>query len=565
MGSEQNKIRLYLAGIVILAILAIFFVFPQQIENSGLNLPSFMVNNFRLGLDLQGGTHLEYAADVSKTPAADQASAVEGVRDVIERRVNAFGVAEPVIQTNHTAGGWRVIVELAGVSDVNQAINMIGETPLLEFKEQNPNPQIKLTEAETKELTDFNTAAKTKAESLLKQATAFGADFATLAKNNSEDPGSKANGGDLGFVERGKFDPAFEAVCFDKLKDGQTNPELVQTTYGYHIIKRISSKTEADKLMVDCQHILIKTKSATDYGQAADQWLYTGLTGKQLSRAQVQFEQNTQSPEVSLEFNDEGKKLFGAITTRNIGKPVAIFLDGTAISIPTVQTAIMEGKAVINGSFTIQEAKLLAQRLNAGALPIPITLISQQTIGASLGNQSVDQSMKAGILSLILICAFMILYYRLPGLVASVALILYGLVLLSIFKILNVTLTLAGIAGFILSLGMAVDANVLIFERFKEEIRWGKPLTIALNEGFKRAWSSIWDGHISTLISCVILMGFSTSLVKGFAIILALGTLMSLFSAVVVTRIILKAITRISAIHSFWLFGVKKKNISTNN
>jgi len=562
MGSEQNKIRLALAGIVVLAILAVFFVFPQAIESSGLSLPAFMVHPFRLGLDLQGGTQLLYSADVSKTPAADQTSAVDGVRDVIERRVNAFGVSEPVVQTTKTAGGWQIIVELAGVSDVNQAISMIGETPLLEFKESNPNPQIKLTEAQIKELNDFNAAAKSKAEKLLKDVQKFGANFGEIAKASSEDPGTKDNGGDLGFTERGKLVSEFESVCFDKLKTGQIYSQLVKTSYGYHIIKKEGDKTEGDKYLADCRHILILTKTEADFGQAAEEWLYTGLTGQQLKRAQVEFDPNTQSPMVALEFNDEGKTLFADITKRNVGKPVAIFLDGSPISIPTVQEAIIEGRAVINGNFSTQEAKLLSQRLNAGALPVPITLISQKTVGASLGNQSVTQSLKAGFISFILICLFMILYYRLPGVVASVALLFYSVVLLAIFKLLNVTLTLAGIAGFTLSLGMAVDANVLIFERLKEEIRWGKPLSVALEEGFKRAWSSIWDGHVSTLISCVILMGFTTSLVKGFAITLSLGTLMSLFSAVVVTRIILKVLTKIAFLNQYWLFGVKKKNVS---
>jgi preprotein translocase subunit SecD len=264
-------------------------------------------------------------------------------------------------------------------------------------------------------------------------------------------------------------------------------------------------------------------------------------------------------PQVSLEFNDEGKTLFGNITKRSIGKPVAIFLDGSPISTPVVQEAITDGKAVINGKFSIQEAKLLAQRLNAGALPVPINLISQKTVGASLGNESVQQSLKAGIISMVIICLFMIIYYRLPGITASVALLFYGLLVLAIFKVMHVVLTLPGIAGFILSLGMAVDANVLIFERFKEEIRREKPLGIAIDEGFKRAWSSIFDGHVSTLISCLILMGFTTSLVKGFAITLAIGTLISLFSAVFVTRIIVKIITRFRVFNHLWLFGVKLK------
>ncbi|MFA6321964.1 MAG: protein translocase subunit SecD [Candidatus Buchananbacteria bacterium] len=561
MQSEQNKIRLALAGVITLAILAILIDFPGQLTKTGFPVPSFLNLSYRLGLDLQGGTQLIYEADLSKIPSTEQATAVEGVRDVIERRVNSFGVAEPLVQTSKVANNYRIIAELAGISDINQAIKMIGETPLLEFKEQNPNQQITITEAQKKEMDASNATIENTAKTVLNEALKFGSDFGALATKYSEDPGSKDNSGSLGFVKKGLLDPSFEQVCFNELKNGEIANKLTKTAYGYHIIKKIDEHGSGDSREVNCSHILLKTKSEKDYGQAVDPWLYTGLTGKQLVKAQIAFDPNTQIPQISLEFNDEGKDLFAAITTRNIGKPVAIFLDGSAISTPTVQDAIKDGKAVINGKFTIQEAKLLAQRLNAGALPVPINLISQKTVGASLGNESVNQSLKAGIFSLILICLFMILYYRLPGITASIALLFYGLVVLAIFKILNVTLTLSGIAGFVLSLGMAVDANVLIFERFKEEIRWGKPFSLAIDEGFKRAWSSIFDGHVSTLISCAILMWFTTSMVKGFAITLAIGTLMSLFSAVVVTRLIVKFITRIKFFNHLWLYGVRKKQV----
>jgi protein-export membrane protein SecD len=557
--SQQAKIRLALAGIILLTVLSVFLDFPQFLIKTGFPLPNFINLPFRLGLDLQGGTHLLYSADLSKTPAAEQASAIEGVRDVIERRVNAFGIAEPVIQTTKTSEGWRIIAELAGISDVNQAINMIGETPLLEFKEQNLNPTIELTTEQEKQLTDYNNEAKKKAEQLLVRALKLNADFTDLAKNNSEDS-SAAQGGDLGFVKSGVFLPEFEKACFTDLKTGQIGRQLIKTQYGYHIIKKVDERGTGADREVHCSHILIKTKTEADIAGPADEWLYTGLTGQQLKKAKLEFDPNTQAPMVGLEFNSEGKDLFGEITKRNVGKPVAIFLDDQPISIPRVQEPILDGKAVINGNFTVSEAKILAQRLNAGALPVPITLISQQTVGASLGNESVKQSLMAGILSLIAICLFMILYYRLPGITASIALIFYGLVVLATFKVLHVTLTLPGIAGFILSMGMAVDANVLIFERFKEEIRWGKPFTLALELGFKRAWSSIFDGHVSTLISCFILMDFTTSLVKGFAITLAIGTLLSLFSAVFVTRVILFEITKFKIFNYHWLFGAKKKD-----
>jgi len=561
MLAENNKIKFALLGVLLIAILAIMIDFPQQLQKTGFPVPSFMNLSYRLGLDLQGGTQLIYTADVSNIPGAEQASAVEGVRDVIERRVNAFGVAEPLVQTSKVADSYRIIVELAGVSDINQAIKMIGETPLLEFKEVNPNQTIEITAEQKKEMDNFNAQAEKKANEVLKETLVLGASFEDLAKKYSEDSGSKDSGGDLGFIKKGIMVPEFENACFVSLKNGEISKNPIKTDFGYHIIKRIAQKGEGDNLEVQCQHILLLTKSEADYGQQKDPWILTGLSGKQLAKAQVTFDPNTQMPMISLEFNSEGKDLFAEITSRNVGKPVAIFLDGEPISTPTVQEPIKDGKAVINGKFTIAEAKLLSQRLNAGALPVPINMISQKTVGATLGNESVNQSLKAGFFSMLLICLFMILYYRLPGLVASIALIFYALVVVAIFKILNVTLTLSGIAGFILSLGMAVDANVLIFERLKEEIRWGKPFTVAIEEGFNRAWTSIFDGHITTLIACTILIWFSTSMIKGFAITLSIGTIMSLFSAIVVTRIIIKAITKIHSLNLIWLYGVSKKSI----
>ena len=558
MLSQQNKNRLVTLLILVMAVIAIFLDFPQLIQTTGLTLPSFLNIPFRLGLDLQGGTHLIYEADVSDIPGNEQTSAVEGVRDVIERRVNAFGVAEPLIQTTKTGTDWRVIVELAGISDVNQAIAMIGETPLLEFKEPNPNPTTELTDEERQLMESYNAEAKLRAEDLLVQTQKEGADFAQLAKDNSEDPGSAANGGDLGFAKRGLFLPEFEKICFDDLEVGAIYPTLVQSQFGYHIIKKEAEQGSGDDYEARCRHILITVATQESFASPEDQWLYTGLTGNQLKRASVQFDPNTQIPEVLLEFNDEGKNLFADITQRNIGKPVAIFLDGAAISTPTVQTAITDGRAVISGKFKVTEAKLLAQRLNAGALPVPINLIAQQTIGASLGNESIQKSLRAGLLGLVLIALFMIIFYRLPGLTAIISLIFYALILLSIFKLIPVTLTLAGIAGFILSLGMALDANILISERLKEELKTKKPLPMAIDEGFKRAWPSIFDGNTSTLLTCFILMAFTTSVVKGFAITLVIGILVSVFSSMVVTKIILKWLIKIKIFQWLWLYGGKK-------
>ncbi|MBU4601292.1 protein translocase subunit SecD, partial [Candidatus Parcubacteria bacterium] len=643
--------------------------YNKAVDKYELPLPQTKEINFRLGLDLLGGTHLIYQADVSQIAEKDKSSAVEGVRDVIERRVNVFGVSEPVVQVNRTtAGDYRVIVELAGVKDVSEAIQMIGETPLLEFKEESDQAR-ELTEEETNQLNDFNIAAEKQAEEVLGKVLS-GGDFAALAedynqdestkeskgdfgwitakdnpeifsmavgveagktsldlartsqgyeiikvedkrikkdpftdqeekevkaahllicyeggemcenglnkedayakiktlkekatadnfanlvKENSTEPGAGERGGDLGWFGRGAMVKPFEDTVFEQ--EVGAISYVVETKFGYHLIYKQDERAVEEYKV---SHILIRTLSQEDILGPANEWKNTELTGKNLERAVVQFNPNDSSPEVSLEFDNDGAKMFEEITERNVNKPVAIFLDGYPISVPTVNEKISGGKAVISGNFNIQEAKLLAQRLNAGALPVPIHLINQQTVGASLGQESVANSLRAGIIGLILVAIFMVIFYRLPGLLAVFALAIYGALILAIFKLWPVTLTLSGLAGFILSVGMAVDANVLIFERFKEELRSGKPLDSAIEEGFMRAWPSIRDGNVSTLITCFILIQFSTSIIKGFAITLGLGVLISMFSAIVITRNFLRLASGEWLEKRMWLVGVKK-------
>lgn len=562
--SSIGKIRLSILAILIVAVLAGFLIYPA-VFNKGtdwlndklsLALPDYWDLPFRLGLDLQGGTHLVYQADVSQIPDKDRADAVEGVRDVIERRVNAFGVAEPLIQTSGSGENYRIVVELAGVKNVKEAIQMIGETPLLEFKEQ--GRQEPLTDAARKEMEEYNQSAKQRADDLLKLVLNSPVEeFGKIARENSEDPGSAAEDGDLGWAKRDIFLPEFNQVIFDQLKVGEITNSLIDTKYGYHIIYKEDERGEGDDKEVKSRHILIQIKTESDINPSAS-WQYTGLTGKELKRVQVEFDPNTGVPQVSLEFNDQGRDLFAAITKRNIGKLVAIFLDGQPISTPRVNEEIPTGKAVISGNFDLPEAKTLARRLNAGALPVPISLISQQVVGASLGQDSLQRSLVAGLVGLLIVAVFMILYYRLPGLLAVVALIVYGVLILAIFKLIGVTLTLAGIAGFILSIGMAVDANVLIFERMKEELKEGRPLGAAIDEGFKRAWPSIRDGNVSTLITCAILFWFTTSLVKGFALTLGIGILVSMFTAITITRGFLKSIAGGRANNWYFVFNRKK-------
>jgi len=375
------------------------------------------------GLDLLGGTHLVYEADMSKITAGERNDALEGVKTIIDRRINALGVTEPVIQTVSSLNSYRIIVELPGITDVNQAIDLIGQTAQLEFRE------------------------------------------GIVGKSIDE--------------------------------NGQ-----LKTPGGYLI----------------------------------ENWKDIGLTGALFTKARVQINQNTLEPEIAITFNVEGSKIFEEATERNVGKPIAIFLDKVPISIPRVNQKIEGGNAVITGKFSLKEAKNLAIQLNAGALPVPIKLVEQRNIGATLGQDSVRKSFIAGLIGIFFVALFMIIYYRLPGLLADIALFIYALIVIALFKLIPVTMTLAGIAGFILSIGMAVDANILIFERMKEELRTGKSYSSAVREGFRRAWTSIRDSNISSLITCAILFYFGTGLIKGFALTLGIGILVSMFSAITITR-----------------------------
>ncbi|MFO0764501.1 MAG: protein translocase subunit SecD [Patescibacteria group bacterium] len=593
-------------------------------------------SKFALGLDLQGGTSLEYEADLSKVPASGQRDAMAGVRDVIERRVNALGVSEPVVQVTQAGQAWRVQIELAGVKDVKEAIKMIGETPILEFKTQSDEKPRDLTADEKKQLEqknadernaandllaaakanpsiigatstdlgelafDYNEGpneairvaglsvqpgqvidkvfeqdgklivakvegitdngdevkashllvtyqgnqggltststkeqARAKIDALKKEATA--ANFADLVRKNSEEPNATSTAGDLGWFAKGDMVEAFEKTVFAQATG--TISDVVESPFGFHLIFK---QDQRPSKKVHIRVATIKLTKATDIVPAPEPWKTTQLTGKQLESAVVDFDQRLGQPQVAIQFNDEGAKLFGEMTKANVGKPIAIFLDGKAISTPNVNQEIQGGRAVISGNFTVEEAKTLARRLQAGALPVPITLVSQQSVGATLGADSVNASVVAGLWGFLLVALFMILMYRLPGVMAVVALALYAALNAAAFKAIPVTLTLAGIAGFILSLGIAVDANVLQFERLKEELKLGKSLAQALEDAFRRAWPSIRDGHVTVLISCAVLFGFSSSIIKGFALTLAIGVGLSLFTAVVATRTLLR-------------------------
>jgi len=437
--TPKKKALLILFAVFFMGALAASFVFPQHIKISGVpNIP------FELGLDLQGGLHLVYEADLETIPRYDREDAMQGLRDVIERRVNFFGVAEPVIQLQGEGEARRLIVELAGIQDPGQAILLIGQTPYLEFKEYKENY------------------------------------LEILTKNQQ-----------VVETQEGEFDDPFQ-------------PTL--------------------------------------------------LTGRYLSRAEIGLDNITQEPLIILQFDEEGSLLFEELTKENIGLPLAIFLDGSLLQAPTVQGIISGGRAQITGNFSVKEAQRISRELNAGALPVPITLLSQQSVGATLGQESLQKSLAAGLLGLALVFLFMVVVYRIPGIVAGIALVLYVLFLLSLFKVISITLTLAGIAGGILSLGIAVDANILIFARMREELKSGKSFGLALEEGFRRAWPSIRDGNITTLAVALILFWFGSSFVKGFALTLSLGILVSLFSAIFITKSMLRLFVDTKIAKVSWLF-----------
>jgi preprotein translocase subunit SecD len=383
------------------------------------------------GLDIQGGMQVVLDADMSQIAAEDRAAALESAQQVILRRVDLFGINEPVVQTSVNGDQYRLLVELAGVSDPNQALQLLGTTAELSFRLYPP-------------------------------------------------------------------------------------------------IETLLTATESANLTLD---------SFQD----------TGITGAQLKRSSVQFDQQTGEPVIALEFDPEGTQLFANVTTQHVGERLAIFIDDFPVTAPVIQTPITTGQAYISGDFTLEAAKQLAIQLNAGALPVPIQIVEQRTIGASLGLSSVQASMKAGVIGIGLVMLFMILYYRLQGFLASLALLIYAILTVALYKIIGVTLTLPGIAGLLLSIGMAVDANILIFERMKEELRLGKSFERAMELGFGRAWDSIKDANLATIATALVLINpldftfLNTSgLVRGFGLTLLIGVLISLFTGVVVTRTFLR-------------------------
>jgi preprotein translocase subunit SecD len=412
-------------------------------------------DDFKLGLDLRGGSHLVYSIDLTKKdPAQTDADVIEGVKQKIERRVNAYGVTEPIVQTIRNERGSFVLIQLPGVKDIDEALKLIGQTAELDFR------------------------------------------------------------------------------------------ELVVDENGSPVLDEEGKE----------QWVIAKATGSDDEERE--------LTGKYLKpNAQVMLTQQTNEPEVAFEWNSEGAILFEQITQRNLQKPLGIFLDNQIISAPTVQAVIKE-KGVITG-LSLEEARTLAIQLNSGSLDVPLTLVERRDIGATLGEDSLRKSLMAGIIGSAMVILFMIAYYRFSGFVACLALLVFVVLNLAVFKLIPVVLTLPGIAGFIVSIGMGVDGNVLVCERLKEELRRGRTLGAAIEEGFRQSWSAILDANVTVFIACIVLywLGntFGNFLVIGFATTLFIGTALSMFTQVVVTRTFMRIFVGFGVAKSPGAYGVLKK------
>lgn len=437
-NTRHKNIRVFFL-IILLTLASLYVALPKEM------VPPFNVtilgkqiqHQFELkkGLDIQGGMEVVLKADMTDIATADQETAIESAKEVILRRVDLFGINEPTVTTSKTSADYRLLIDLPGVDDPDQALRLVGTTAQLDFRLQNP-------------------------------------DLATAESTTS-------------------------AIAF------------------------------------------------------FNQFEKTELTGKQLERALVQFDPQTNEPVIALEFDNEGRDLFAALTKDNVGQVLAIFLDDYPIAMPKINSPILDGRAVMTGGFDLEEAKQTAIQLNAGALPIPIEIIEQRQLGASLGQEAVEKSVLAGLIGVGLVMSYMIMLYGWNGLIADLALMIYGVITIASYKLMGVTLTLPGIAGMLLTIGMAVDSNILIFERMKEELRLEKSWQRSMELGFGRAWDSIKDANIATIMTALVLINpldFSflntSGMVRGFGITLLIGVLTSLFTGVVVTRTFMRLFLR---------------------
>ncbi|MCL5958521.1 MAG: protein translocase subunit SecD [Chloroflexi bacterium] len=509
---QQKHIRL-LIGIVILAIVAAWIDLPN---NGGIHLDFAGIKIDREikvheGLDLQGGMQVMLEADVPPGQQIDS-QAMLAAKGVVENRVNSLGVSEPLIQLQEKN---RIIVELPGIKDPERAIQTFGQTGLLEFIDAGSIPP-----AEGSLVTTSMGGPNTVGKVALPTPTPEGGAAPSPTPSPTPSP---------------------------------------------------SPTPETQNPITGTEQITPTTPGSAQASTPTGTKVYpTVMTGKHLKSADVSFD-NLGRPQISFSLTDEGSKIFADYTSKNVGKYLAIVMDKKVISSPIIKGPITQGNGVIEGGdrgFPLEEARSVVIQLKYGSLPVPLKVVQNRTVGPTLGQDSINKSLIAGAIGLGVVVLFMLVYYRLPGVLANLALGIYALTVFALFKMIPVTLTLAGIAGFILSIGMAVDANILIFERTKEELRSGKTLGAAIEAGFARAWTSIRDSNISTLITCAILywfgLNFGASIIKGFAFTLAIGVVVSMFTAITVTRTFLRVTQRVwfSDAHSMenptvrWLFDI---------
>ena len=627
--------RRYSTTLVVIGVLVLLAALTLGFKT--INLGTFErtgdnVLGLKLGLDLQGGSHLVYQAVLTNAagePIAPTADQMDSLRRIIERRVNETGLGEPIIQT---LGDDRLLVQLPGVDDPVRAKTIIGETAQLEFKHRQLNvpvpveldaadvvsvtidnfPSPTLTSTVTSTDATGSETAET-STSALPQTTVTTTVTSTSPNNTSTDDAGQGTGtstdpgADSG--QASVIELSFLLVEFTdagaEIFDGVVQ-RMVQSAFG--VSTGSSSPANSLQVSIDGDDFRTLTIPAQFVARVGDSNVFgmalisavgqplaptieatrtlfgeqpsvefveifgafdedIGLTGDDLARAYSGSHSTTGLPIVNIEFNATGARAFGELTELIVGTEdrIAIVLDDEELIAPGVNQVITGGAAFIQGrDFTPDRARDIAQLLEAGRLPIPIELVQERDVDAILGADSLRKSVIAGLVGLALVLVFMVVYYRAPGIVAAVALIIYGALVLAIFKLVPVTLTLSGVAAVILSVGMAVDANILIFERMKDELRAGRTLLTSINIGFNRAWPAIRDGNVSTLITCAILFWFAdtlgASVVQGFAATLAIGVLISMFSAIVVSRTLLRlvATTRLAG-RASWFVPVGKR------
>ena len=552
----------------------------EKINLNNFERGSENILGLSLGLDLQGGSHLIYQALNPETNLPEEITSdqMEALSKTIERRINSSGLGEPIIQI---IGEDRLLVQLPGIKDPGRAKSLIGETARLEFKHRT-------TDVPPKPLTNIV------AEDLISiTADAISTDKTLKSDDNpdSENTTEYAEGVVFEFSEMGaiKFNEVVADLqlsmvnAINSAELGQNPPAPARLgvniegaeplrfeTNGLQIVRLEQKDGEGNKFVIalpanpDGTSSLSIEEAKAKLGTSPtvnfelseghiDEDI--GLSGDDLDSAYPSQHQSSGVPIVNIEFNERGTREFGELTTDIYAKQlstgvrdqIAIILDGNELIAPVVNSPITQGTAIIQGpDFTIERVKDLALLLESGRLPVPIQLIQERDVDAMLGADSLRKSVIAGITGLCLVLLFMILYYRVPGVMASISLLIYAIIVLAIFKMIPVTLTLSGVAAAILSIGMAVDANILIFERMKDEIRAGRTMLSSVNIGFNRAWPAIRDGNVSTLITCAILYWFSDQLgatiVQGFAITLAIGVMISMFTAITISRTFMRVI-----------------------